>query len=108
MKFLISNLIIWPIDKSLRPRIISFDTSKVNVLTGGSGRGKSSIIHIIEYCLGSSRNGISVGPIRDKAAAFGILIKLEKTELLLIRENTQNVVSNLFHKIEDIAISIPN
>src|SRR5690606_19124421 len=76
--------------------------------TGGSGRGKSSIIHIIEYCLGSSRNGISVGPIRDKAAAFGILIKLEKTELLLIRENTQNVVSNLFHKIEDIAISIPN
>lgn len=108
MKFLISNLIIWPIDKSLKPRIMSFDTSKVNVLTGGSGRGKSSIIHIIEYCLGSSRNGISVGPIRDKASAFGILIKLKKTELLLIRENTHNALSNLFHKIEDTAISIPN
>lgn len=108
MKFLISKLIIWPVDKSLLPRIISFDTSKVNVLTGGSGRGKSSIIHIIEYCLGSSRNGISVGPIRDKASAFGVLIKLEKTELLLIRENTRNGISNLFHKIEDLVISIPN
>ncbi|SKC07938.1 Protein of unknown function [Sphingobacterium nematocida] len=107
MKFLISKLIIWPVDKSQTPRILSFDTSKVNVLTGGSGRGKSSIIHVIEYCLASSRNGISVGPIRDKSSAFGILIELEKTQLLLIRESTGNTVSNSFHKIEDTSITIP-
>ncbi len=108
MKFLISKLIIWPKDKNLEPRVLTFDTAKINVLTGGSGRGKSSIIHVIEYCLGSSRNGISVGLIREKASAFGILIELEKTELLLIRENTKDATSHAFHKIEDITISIPN
>lgn len=108
MKFLISKLIIWPVDKRFGPRTLSFNTAKVNVLTGGSGRGKSSLIHVIEYCLGSSRNGISVGPIREKASAFGILIELEKTELLIIRENIKNSVSNSFHKIEDVSISIPD
>ena len=44
MDLKIKNIILYPNDKDLKPRIINFSENKVNVITGYSKRGKSSII----------------------------------------------------------------
>lgn len=109
MNFKIKQIILWPKNESLLPRIIKFDLGKVNVITGGNGKGKSSIINIVDYCLGSSRCSIASGIIRDKVKAYGIVISLTSREVLLAREEAgSHSVSNNFFKIEDDTISIPD
>ncbi len=48
----ITNILIWQIDSTLRN--LELEENKVNVITGDSGEGKSSILAIIDYCLLSS------------------------------------------------------
>ena len=55
MKLYISKLYIW-FDKRVKPRIITFENNKVNVITGSSSTGKSNIYAIIDYCLLSGRS----------------------------------------------------
>jgi energy-coupling factor transporter ATP-binding protein EcfA2 len=43
------------------PRTISLKPGKVNIITGESGTGKSSLIDIVDYCLGSSTCNIPHG-----------------------------------------------
>ena len=45
----IKKLIIW--QKNGVVRNFPFEENKVNVITGDSGKGKTAIIHIIDYCL---------------------------------------------------------
>lgn len=45
----ITNILIWQIDSTLRN--LELEENKVNVITGDSGKGKSSILAIIDYCL---------------------------------------------------------
>ncbi|KKB76505.1 hypothetical protein VW35_17070 [Devosia soli] len=74
MKFHIRELIIWPDNPAHDPRIIEFDTQKVNVITGWSSTGKSAITSIIDYVLGAGKCAIPVGVIRDKAAWYGLTL----------------------------------
>ncbi|MDW7571264.1 AAA family ATPase, partial [Klebsiella pneumoniae] len=54
----ITNILILQIDSTLRN--LELEENKVNVITGDSGKGKSSILAIIDYCLlSSSSDGIS-------------------------------------------------
>lgn len=76
MKLKIKNILLYPLDETLKPRIIKFEESKVNVITGYSQRGKSAIISIIDYCLGSSECDIPVGTIREKVDKFAIYISI--------------------------------
>ncbi len=43
----IKNILIW--QKSGVLRNLELKRNAVNVITGGSGKGKSSILHIIDY-----------------------------------------------------------
>lgn len=85
MRFEINKIILWPkkIDKTYRE--IKFYPNSINIITGASRTGKSAIIPIIDYCLGSDKCTIPVDTIRDACEWFGILIKLEGEELLLCR-----------------------
>jgi hypothetical protein len=86
MHFQLSKLILWP--KSDRaPRIIEFAPGKVNIISGASKTGKSAVIPIIDYCLGSDKCAIPVGVIRETCAWFGIVIDtLEGQKLIARRE----------------------
>lgn len=57
----------------------------VNIISGYT-RGKSAIISIIDYCLGSSDCNIPIGKIRDKADKFAIYISLNGRECFLARD----------------------
>ena len=46
-------------------RVLTFETGKVNIITGESKSGKTAIINIVDYCLGSKDCKIADGVIRD-------------------------------------------
>ena len=86
MDFKIKNLILWPRDYEKKVRTLSFELNKINIITGDSQKGKSSIIPIIDYCLGSSKCTIPVGVIREKTDWIGIIISLDNREILVARK----------------------
>src|SRR6266508_1984883 len=91
MKFAISKLVIWPRDHSKDPRVVSFAESRLNLVSGSSRSGKSAIIKIIDYCLGSKGCSIpKLGPIRRCAAWYGIVAATEEGYKLLARRDPGN------------------
>ena len=108
MDFRIKSIVLWPKNEELEPRTIDFEIDKINVITGASGKGKSSIISIIDYCLASTKCTIAAGVIRTKVKAFGIIISADRKEILIGRAEPGNAgVSNDFFKIEDEVVEIP-
>ncbi len=85
MFFQIREIVLWPKKKGLKPRRLKFETGKVNVITGSSRSGKSAIIPIIDYCLGSGKCRIPVKTIRDSSEWFGVLIETEYGQKLFAR-----------------------
>lgn len=85
MEFKIKKIILWPKNANHKRKEINLDLEAINVIVGDSQTGKSAIIPIIDYCLGSSKCTIPVGPIRKATAWFGILVVSGKTQLLLAR-----------------------
>lgn len=86
MKFVINSLILWPRNNKFGYRKVEFIPNGVNIITGASRTGKSAIIPIIDYCLGSGECTIPVGIIRDACSWFGILIDLKGEQLLICRK----------------------
>src|SRR5580658_5058325 len=87
MKAKISKIILWPKRVGEPPRIIPFKMAGVEVITGQSQTGKSSLISIVDYCLGGDKCTIPVGEIRDAVEWFGIVLRLPKSEMLVARRN---------------------
>jgi energy-coupling factor transporter ATP-binding protein EcfA2 len=93
MKFQISKIILWPQDEAKEKRVIKFNLNKINVITGESHTGKSALVQIIDYCLGSEKCTIPVGIIREKTKWFAIHIIAQDTEILLARKCPENQIS---------------
>jgi len=86
MNFKIEQIVLWPKDLKKKTRHLFFEPNKVNVITGDSQKGKSSIIPIIDYCLGSSKCTIPVGVIREKTDWFGLVITINSRKVLIARK----------------------
>ena len=108
MKISILKVILWPKDLERSPRIVPFVPGKINIVTGQSGTGKSSLTWIIDYCLGSEKCAIPVGLIREATGWFGLHIKLPNTELLVARRNPeeQQSTTDLFW-VEGVTVAVP-
>jgi hypothetical protein len=85
MRFHIKELILWSRDTTLDPQRWSFSSSELNVISGVSRTGKSAVIPIIDYCLGSDTCQIPVNTIRDRCSWFGIVVSIDGGEMLLAR-----------------------
>lgn len=57
----------------------------MSVVTGWSSTGKSSIVDIIDYVLGSGSCSIAVGVIRDTSSWFGLKIETENGMMRIAR-----------------------
>jgi hypothetical protein len=86
MKLKIKNIALYPKNKNYNPRFIKFEENKVNVITGYSQRGKSAIISIIDYCLGSSDCHVPIDLIRNKVEKFAIFINLNDENIFIARD----------------------
>jgi len=109
MYFQIVQVILWPRREGFKPRIVQFEEGKVNVISGASKTGKSAVIPIIDYCLGSDRCGIPVGVIRESCAWFGILINtIDGQKMLARREPGDAQSTGDMFVIEAPLIEIPD
>lgn len=109
MKFYLEKIILWPVNKANKLEVIEFSTDKVNVIHGRSGTGKSSIVSIIDYCLGASRCSIPVGLIRNQVDWFGVVACINNNKVLICRRSPQNkqVSREFFVKSFDVNALIP-
>ncbi|MGY6269425.1 DUF3732 domain-containing protein [Achromobacter denitrificans] len=85
MHFQILEIILWPKSSRFSPRIVPLAPGIVNVINGASKRGKSSVIPIIDYCLGSRHCNIPAGKIRHACSWFGIKVQTKEGEKILAR-----------------------
>lgn len=107
MHFHIRSIVLWS-RKGLPPRVLDFEPGLVNVISGDSKTGKSAVIPIIDYCLGSGKCSIPVGVIRDACAWFGIIVEtIEGQKLLARREPGDAKQTGDMFLLEDHEIVIP-
>ena len=85
MNFAINSVILWSRKQEYPPRILPFKSRAVNIITGASRTGKSALIPIIDYCLGSDKCTIPVDVIRNACSWFGVLFDMEGEQILLCR-----------------------
>jgi hypothetical protein len=110
MEFTIKTILLWPKNENKSIRKIEFEADQINVITGGSEKGKSAIIAIIDYCLGSSHCKIPTRTIRDRTEWFGLLINLDNNnQLLLVRREPgmDKVSGDMFMKF-GVGLTIPD
>ena len=108
MKLAILKIILWPKDQNHSPRIIHFAPGKINIITGESGTGKSTLTWIIDYCLGSEKCSIPVGLIREVTGWFGLHLQLANTEMIFARRNPegQQTTTDIFWS-EGLTLVVP-
>ena len=57
-------------------RVLSLKPGEVNVITGASKTGKSALIDIVDYCLGSGSCRVPDGVIRRSVSWFGLRLQI--------------------------------
>lgn len=72
-------------------RILPLETGKVNIITGESKTGKTAIIDVVNYCLGSEQCNVSEGIIRQTVEWFAILLQYENEEVFIARQNPNSL-----------------
>lgn len=96
MKFYITGLYIWL--KNGTRRDINFLPDKINVITGNSNTGKTTILSIIDYCLISRKHQIPESIINENASHYGIRFHINSKEWSIIRKSPiKDKVSNDFY-----------
>lgn len=89
----ISNIILW--QKNGIKRNLNFLKNRINVITGDSGKGKSSILFIIDYCLlASETTGISKANIDSKIDWYGIKFTVDDKEVFIARPSEGHGISD--------------
>jgi len=68
-------------------RELEFNLGRVNIITGESKTGKTAIIDIVNYCLGSDDCKVREGVIRDTVSWFGLRVQLANEQVFIARQN---------------------
>ncbi|MEE4465203.1 DUF3732 domain-containing protein, partial [Azotobacter chroococcum] len=84
----------------------------LNIVTGKSSKGKSAILDIFDYCLGSSEDTIPEGIITDRAKLFFTVLRFPTMAVVtgraaagnrcFLREISGPAVDNVLQLIEDV------
>jgi len=67
-------------------RSLKFNLGRLNIITGRSRTGKSAIVEIVDYCLGSSTFRIPEGVIKETVAWYGLTLQIiEGTQVFIAK-----------------------
>jgi hypothetical protein len=89
MKFHINQIHLWLKD-DLPKRVLNFLPNKVNVITGESGTGKTSIITIIDYCLLGSESRLVEEVINENVIWYGLKFTINDKAYFIARKRMDN------------------
>ena len=78
----IKNIVLYKDADNIRK--LDFQLGKVNIISGESMSGKTILIKIVDYCLGSSECEISYGVVRQTVKWFGLTLAIDKDEYIFI------------------------
>jgi hypothetical protein len=89
-------------------RILTFQPGRLNIVTGDSKSGKSALIEIVDYCLGSSTCTVPKGVIRDTVAWYAIRLTDGESQHFIARrapEAGRTTTSDAYYLIgQDVPI----
>jgi len=83
-------------------RILSLRPGEMNIITGDSKTGKSSLISIVDYCLGSSKCAVPEGVIRNNVVWYGIRFTDGKSQHFVARRSPdpgRDTTSDAFYAV---------
>jgi hypothetical protein len=83
MSFQILNIVLFAHDG--RRRILAIKQGSVNIIIGSSKSGKSALIHIVDYCLGSGECEVPEGVIRRTLEWYGLRLQLQNEQMFVAR-----------------------
>jgi len=84
MSFQISDIVLYgPSDE---PRVLTLRLGELNIITGSSKTGKSSLIPIVDYCLGASECEVAYGAIRSTVEWYALRLILETKQIFIARK----------------------
>jgi len=66
-------------------RILEFRTGAMNIITGFSKTGKTALIDILDYCLGSGECGVAEGAIRNAVRYYAVVLGSGDEEIFVCR-----------------------
>jgi len=96
MKFYFNKIILWC--KNGTKREVKFEQNKVNIITGGSGTGKTAILQIIDYCFFASEHKISEDIINENIIWYGINFTINDNIYTIARQAPEfKKVSNNYY-----------
>lgn len=84
----IRELVLYGYNQKVRH--LPFKLGRVNIITGKSKSGKSTVGDIIEYCLGGDSCNISDGTVRENVAWYGLLLQFDQERVFVARKNPDN------------------
>ena len=66
-------------------RTLDFKLGAVNIITGQSGTGKSTLIDILDYCLGRSTFNVFEGKESDAIAWYGVVLRVGDGDVFIAK-----------------------
>lgn len=85
-KMKIIEVVLYSIDGHKR-RIIEFNTNGVTIISGKDKTGKTALLEIVQYCLGSSDCRIPEGVIKNNVSWYGIKLQFKNEQMFIARKN---------------------
>lgn len=102
MNFYIKQIKLWFNNSSTRE--LDFLPNKINVITGDSTTGKSSIIRIIDYCFLASSTDISPKFIGENVKWYGVNFIINSKEFTIARGSISSSETSNQYYFSDIGI----
>ena len=89
MNFYIKKIKLW-FKTHNQPIEYEFKPNKVNVVTGDSSTGKSSILRVIDYCLTARESAIVEDVVNENVAWYGLCFHLNGHDYVIARKSPMN------------------
>jgi len=83
MTFQLNDIVLYGFNK--KKRVLVLKPGKLNIITGASKTGKTALIEIIDYCLGSDDCRIPEGIIRQTVEWVGVRLALPEGKAFIAR-----------------------
>ena len=100
MSFQILDIVLY--SKKGESRVVKLQPGALNIITGASKTGKTALIEIIDYCLGSSECYIPEGIIRRSTSWVGLRLLVDKGEVFVARRIPKPGVKTSFEIYYDV------
>lgn len=101
MSFQIMDIVLYGFNG--QQRVLSLRPGQLNIITGASKTGKTALIEIIDYCLGSGECRIPEGIIRQTVKWVGLRLQIKQDQIFIARclpEGSRNVSSDIYYDVQ--------